>query len=44
MRMLMKRICIALSGLLIPKDVETVMMRRAATAVESWKTRKFWML
>lgn len=41
MRMLIKRICIALSGLVNPKAVLTVMMDRAATAVESWKTRKF---
>lgn len=40
----MKRICIAFSGLVKPKRVEMVMMERAATAVDSWKTRKFWML
>lgn len=44
MRMLMNKICIALRGLVIPKAVEMVMIERAATAVESWKTRKFWML
>jgi hypothetical protein len=44
MRMLMKRICIALSGLVRPNSVEMVMIERAATAVDSWKTRKFWML
>lgn len=40
----MNKICIALRGLAIPSAVLTVIMARAATAVESWKTRKFWML
>lgn len=44
MRMLMNKICMGFRGFVIPKAVEIVMMDRAATAVESWKTRKFWML
>lgn len=44
MMTLMKRICIALSGFGSPSAVERVMRDRAATAVESWKQRKFWML
>jgi hypothetical protein len=44
MRMLMNRICIALSGLLSPNIVLNVMSVSAAAAVLSWKDRKFWML
>lgn len=44
MMTLMKRICIALSGFGSPSAVDRVMRERAATAVESWKQRKFWML
>lgn len=44
MMTLMKRICIGLSGFGSPSAVESVMRERAATAVESWKHRKFWML
>lgn len=40
----MKRICIAFSGLLSPKNVLSVMRVRAATAVLSWNDRKFWIL
>ena len=43
MRMLMNRICIALRGLLSPKNVLSVMSVSAATAVLSWNERKFWM-
>ena len=42
--MLMNRICIAFNGLLKPKKVLSVIKVRAATAVLSWKARKFWML
>jgi hypothetical protein len=41
MRMLMNKICIALSGLLIPNSVLRVINVRAAAAVLSWKDRKF---
>ena len=41
MRMLMNRICIALRGLLSPKNVLSVINVRAAQAVLSWKDRKF---
>jgi hypothetical protein len=41
MRMLMNRICIALSGLLRPNIVLRVISVRAAAAVLSWKDRKF---
>lgn len=44
MSILMNRICIALSGLLRPKSVLSVINVRAAAAVLSWKARKFWML
>ena len=44
MRMLMNRICIALSGLLSPNIVLNVISVSAAAAVLSWKDRKFWML
>ena len=44
MRMLMKRICMALRGLLRPKKVLIVIKLSAATAVLSWNDRKFWML
>ena len=40
----MNRICIALSGLLSPNIVLSVMSVSAAAAVLSWKDRKFWML
>jgi hypothetical protein len=40
----MKRICIALRGLLRPSIVLRVMRVRAAAAVLSWNARKFWML
>ncbi len=40
----MKRICMALSGLLSPKNVLSVISVRAAQAVLSWKDRKFWIL
>lgn len=36
-----RRTCIALSGLGRPSAVERVIRERAATAVESWKQRKF---
>lgn len=41
---LIHRICIALSGFGSPRAVERVMRESADTAVESWNTRKFWML
>lgn len=41
---LMKRICMALSGLRMRSAVEIVIKLSAATAVESWKLRKFCML
>ena len=41
MRMLMNRICIALSGLLSPNIVLRVISVSAAAAVLSWKDRKF---
>ena len=44
MRMLIKRICMALRGLLSPKNVLRVISVRAATAVLSWNDRKFWIL
>ena len=44
MRMLMNRICIALSGLLSPNIVLSVISVSAAAAVLSWNDRKFWML
>lgn len=44
MRILMKRICIALSGLLNPSTVLSVIKVNAAAAVLNWKARKFWML
>lgn len=37
----MNRICMALSGLLIPNIVLRVIRDRAAQAVLSWKDRKF---
>ena len=43
-RMLMNRICIALSGLLSPNIVLSVMSVSAAAAVLSWNDRTFWML
>lgn len=42
--MLMNRICIAFNGLLKPKNVLRVIKVSAATAVLSWKERKFWIL
>jgi len=42
--MLMNRICIALSGLLSPNIVLSVMSVSAAAAVLSWNDRTFWML
>jgi hypothetical protein len=44
MRILMKRICIALRGLLRPRTVLSVIKVKAAAAVLNWKARKFWML
>lgn len=44
MRILMNKICIALSGLLSPSIVLRVISVSAAAAVLSWKARKFWML
>ena len=41
MRMLMNRICIALSGFVIPNIVLKVIKVSAAAAVLSWKERKF---
>ena len=41
MRMLMNSICIALSGLLSPNIVLSVINVSAAAAVLSWKARKF---
>lgn len=43
-RILMKRICIGLRGLLSPKNVLSVIKVNAAAAVLSWKDKKFWML
>jgi hypothetical protein len=43
-RMLMNRICIALSGFDSPSSVLSVMRVSAAAAVLSWNERKFWML
>jgi len=43
-RMLIKRICIALRGLDRPSIVLRVISVRAAAAVLSWNARKFWML
>ena len=43
-RILMKRICIALRGLLSPKNVLSVTKVNAAAAVLSWNDKKFWML
>ena len=40
----MKRICIALRGLLSPKNVLNVIKVNAAAAVLSWNDKKFWML
>lgn len=40
----MNNICMAFSGLLRPKKVLSVISVKAATAVLSWKDRKFWML
>jgi hypothetical protein len=40
----MKRICIGFSGSLSPNAVHSVISVSAATAVLSWKERKFWML
>ena len=42
--MLMKRICIALRGLLSPKNVLNVIKVNAAAAVLSWNDKKFWIL
>lgn len=42
--MLMKRICIALRGLLSPRNVLNVIKVNAAAAVLSWNDKKFWML
>jgi len=42
--MLMKRICIALRGLLSPRNVLSVIKVNAAAAVLSWNDKKFWML
>jgi hypothetical protein len=42
--MLMKRICIALRGLLSPRIVLNVIKVNAAAAVLSWNDKKFWML
>jgi hypothetical protein len=44
MRIFMNRICIALSGLLSPNIVLSVINVSAAAAVLSWKERKFWIL
>jgi hypothetical protein len=41
MRMLMNRICIALSGFVSPNIVLKVINVSAAAAVLSWKERKF---
>jgi len=41
MRMLMNKICIALSGFVIPNIVLKVINVSAAAAVLSWKERKF---
>lgn len=43
-RILMNNICIALSGLLNPNIVLSVMSVRAAHAVLSWNDKKFWIL
>jgi len=43
-RILMKRICIGLRGLLSPKHVLSVIKVNAAAAVLSWNDKKFWML
>ena len=43
-RMLMNSICMAFNGLLRPNRVLKVISVSAATAVLSWKDRKFWML
>lgn len=40
-RMLMNKICIALSGLLYPRRVLRVISESAAVAVLSWKHKKF---
>lgn len=42
--MLINRICIAFRGFGNRKKVLSVMSVRAATAVLSWKDKKFWML
>ncbi|KAH3659767.1 hypothetical protein OGATHE_005812 [Ogataea polymorpha] len=42
--MLIHRICMALRGLGRLKSVETAIRESAATDVESWNVRKFWML
>lgn len=44
MMMLMKRICIAFRGLLIPRTVVSDISARAETAVLSWNARKCWIL
>ena len=41
MRMFINRICIALRGLLSPKNVLSVIRVNAAQAVLSWNDRKF---
>ena len=41
MRILINRICMALRGLLNPKNVLIVMSERAAITVLSWNERKF---
>lgn len=43
-RMLINKICMALSGLLYPRNVLRVINESAAAAVLSWKHKKFWML
>ena len=40
-RMLMNKICMALSGLLYPRNVLRVINESAAAAVLSWKHKKF---
>jgi len=43
-RMLINKICIAFNGFGNRKKVLSVMSVSAATAVLSWKDKKFWML
>lgn len=43
-KILIKSICMALSGLLNPNSVLSVMSVSAAAAVLSWKDKKFWIL